>query len=191
MKYKFILVVVVMLGIFILVVTIFTHQRKTEMVANEDKEKLVLIEDIQKKVWAIDFEKNYQTKVLNNEKFLDHMTDGGGQLTGYFKDGQINKVVEWLGLSYGTKTFNYYFFDGRLILVNEKEEDFPDISNSGTLDYTKVEFAFEGNYYFNEEKLIDQKTNGQKRFSEGVKIDEEVLFLKTSKQNVELLTRQN
>lgn len=59
------------------------QRRKSENRQDEQQANLVLAQNIQEKARAIDLEKNYETKVLNNEKFLSHMTDGGRQLTAY------------------------------------------------------------------------------------------------------------
>lgn len=148
------------------------------------------IKNIQKNVELIDSEKNYEVKTLNNEQVQgDQMTDGGAQLTGYFKQGKIVKIKEKLGLSYGVKNYEYYFSDEELMFVYEKDENFPDIENTGTLDYSKTETAFEGQYYFENGKLISEKTTGIKRFSEGVNINIEEFFLEVSQENLLLLTK--
>lgn len=148
------------------------------------------IQNIQKNVELIDSEKNYEVKTLNNEQIQgNQMTDGGAQLTGYFKQGKIVKIKEKLSLSYGVKNYEYYFSDGKLIFVYEKDENFPDPENSGTLDYSKTETAFEGYYYFENGKLISKKTIGTKRFSENDIIDIEESFLKVSQENLLLLTQ--
>jgi len=190
MKNNLKLVILIFLGILVLASVFFVYRQKQNMETKNNAQELsLLIKKIQEKIQLIDLEKSYQLKTLNNEKFFGQMTDGGGQLIGYFKDGKIYKIIERLGLSYGVKTYEYYFFNGQLISVNEKEEDFPDINNTGTLDYTKVEMAFQGYYYFDNEKLINSKTTGQKRFSENDKTDIEAFLLKIAKENVDLLTK--
>ena len=129
------------------------------------------------------------TKTLTNEQFLGHMTEGGGELTGYFKTGQIKKIVERIGLSYCVRTFEYYFWDGQLIFVYAKEEDFPYIDSTGTLDYTKLELAFEGRYYFDNGKIIETKMTGQKRVADDKETDIEKELLATAKQNVDSLKK--
>ncbi|PWB38388.1 MAG: hypothetical protein C3F02_03475 [Parcubacteria group bacterium] len=186
MKNKFILIIAVILSILALTLIFFvSNQKPANTVTNNNmEEKSVLVKGIQEKVRLINLEKSYQTKTLNNEKFLDHMTDGGAQLVGYFKDGKIYKIVERLGLSYGVKTYEYYFSNEQLVLVDEKEEDFPDTDNTGSLDYTKVELAFEGRYYFDGDKLIDKQITGQKRFFDN---STEPSFITLAKQNIQLL----
>lgn len=53
---------------------------------------------IRKTVEQINKDKSLTTKTLNNEQFLQETTDGGGQLIGYFKSGQLVKIVERVGL---------------------------------------------------------------------------------------------
>ena len=50
---------------------------------------------------------NFTIKTLENEEFMDHATDGGGSLTGYFKSGELRKIVSWVGLS-SCYTINTY-----------------------------------------------------------------------------------
>ena len=188
------LVVIVPLSILALSLIFFVYEKKWTIVKisknnSQVQELSLLAKNIQEEVQLIDNEKDYQIKTLNNEQFLGHMTDGGGQLIGYFKNGKISKIIERLGLSYGVKTYEYYFLNEKLILVSEKEEDFPDTNNTGTLDYTKVELAFEGHYYFNEEKLITAEITGKKRFPEDAGINLELLFLKRAKENIGLLLK--
>lgn len=146
-----------------------------------------IMKEIQAQVDVISRERDYQTVTLNNEQFLGQMTDGGGQLVGYFKDGYLKKVVERLGLSYGVMTYEYYFSDGQLVFVKEKEEDFP-ADNTGTLDYSKLELAFEGNYYFDQGKVINVQTTGKKRVFENEQDNTGEVFLDYAKENIKILS---
>ena len=148
-----------------------------------------IIAGIQKKVQSINAEEDYQTKTLNNEEFLKHATDGGGQLTGIFINGQISKISKRIGLSHIVTHFDYYFWDNQLILVNEKEEFFPYDDNTGTMDYTKLELGFEGYYYFNEEKLIKTEITGEKRYPEKANTNLGLMLLSIAKKNIELLSK--
>ena len=148
---------------FLILLVFFLYKKSANDAVQKNRQELYLLTQIiKKKVQVIDSEKNYQTKTLNNEQFLGHMTDGGGQLIGYYKDGKIYKIEESLGLSYGVKKYRYYFDNLQLILVNEKEEVFPDTDNTGTLDYTKVEPTFQAYYYFDKGKMINYESTGQK-----------------------------
>lgn len=188
MKNKFKLIVILLL-IIIGVLILFNYKHTQNLLKNKSQELSLIINDIQKKVRLIDIENNYQIKTLKNEQFLGQMTDGGGELIGYFKDGEIKKIKEILGLSYGVKTYEYYFSNEQLILVYEKDENFPYDDKIQSLDQTKLKLAFEGHYYFKNEKLINKQTTGIKRFSEGDNINMEEFFLKVVKENINLLKK--
>ena len=147
------------------------------------------LKDIRDKFRAINSDTGYVTKTLTNEQFLEHVTDAGGELTGHFKNGQIKKIIERIGLSYCVRTFEYYFWDGYLIFVYEKEDDFPYIDTTGTLDHTKLELAFEGRYYFDGGKVIETKITGQKRIADNKETDIEKELGTRAKQNVDSLKK--
>jgi hypothetical protein len=148
------------------------------------------IKDIRNKFQTINSDTGYSTKTLINEQFLENMPDGGSELTGYFKNGQIKKIFEQIGISYCIRTFEYYFWDERLIFVYEKEEDFPFDEATGSLDFTKTELSFEGRYYFDSGKLFETKVTGQKRIAYDKEMDLEKEFLAKVKQNIDSLKRQ-
>lgn len=145
-----------------------------------------ITKNILKSVQLIDSTKDYEIITLNNEEFLGHTTDGGGQLTGYFKDNEVSKIIERVGLSYGAMNLEYYFLNGKLIFVNEREGNFPDSNNDGTLNHTKLETVFQKHYYFHEEKLIDSQTTGERRFSADTKPGD---LINTVTKHIELLRK--
>jgi hypothetical protein len=170
-------IIIVLLTVFIVVILLFIGQKQlnTEVLS------------IDTKVAIIDGVKDYQTKTLNNDKFVGGITDGGAQLTGYMKGGQIYKIEEHLGLSYGVKTYEYYFDGGELVFVNELEEDFPENSFSGDLIYSETEKVFEGEYYYKDGKLIKSRTEGQRKF-EDVGDQTVSQFPNLALQNIQLLS---
>lgn len=103
---------------------------------------------------------------LENEGFLPQATDGGGELTGYFKSGQIQKITRRIGLSYGIEIYEYFFTAEKLIFVYETLDGFPYVESSGKFDHTKTERNFIGRYYFKDGKLIDSETTGHNRFED-------------------------
>jgi hypothetical protein len=103
------------------------------------------------------------TMTLDNEQFLEHMTDGGGKLTGYFKNGELVKVEEWVGLSNCTTNYEYYIRDRKLIFVYGQENVFPYVDSTGTFDYKTQAISMECRYYFDNGKLIKSKFAGQPR----------------------------
>src|ERR1700754_1122586 len=66
------------------------------------------VDIIRKAVQQINSGNGYTKKVLENEAFLKHATDGGGRLTAFLKNGQIVKLVEQIGLSSCSNTTEYY-----------------------------------------------------------------------------------
>lgn len=72
---------------------------------------------LKKDITEIDKFKNYQKIIFNNEEFMMEMTDGGGTLTGYFKDGNLLKIEEEIYLSHCKITSQYYFKDGKLFFA--------------------------------------------------------------------------
>jgi hypothetical protein len=120
------------------------------------------------------------------------MTDGGGQLTGYFKGEDIYKIHEQVGLSYCILTTEYYYWDKQLIFVFEKEDDFIYVDSLATLDYSKTKTSFEGRYYFNNGQLISTKTKGQKRINDNIRFDSQNKsgqLITSGQKNIDLLIK--
>ena len=119
---------------------------------------------IQQFVKATDAEKNYQVKTLDNAYFVSHneVTDGGQELTGYFKNRHIQKIAYGVGLSLGLQRYLYYFDRGELVYVSAEEDDYP-ATNEG-LDYEKTEPVFSGEYFFLNGKLLRTNAKGQGRY---------------------------
>jgi hypothetical protein len=122
------------------------------------------IKTIRNEFQAINSDTTLKKVTLENEEFLgENIGDGGGELTGFFKGKTIKKIHLWLGLSNGIEIKEYYFNDGQLIFVYEKFKTFGYDQKKGQMDYDKTTTTFEGRYYFNNQKLIDQKEKGQNR----------------------------
>lgn len=126
------------------------------------------VKEIQRKFKHINSDTGYQVRTLEGEQFLEQTTDGGGQLSGYFKQGQVRRIVESVGLSYGMLITEYYFWDGQLFFVYEKEADYPYVDSLQEIDHTTLIPAFEGRYYFTGRKIFETKYSGRKRFPDGV-----------------------
>ncbi len=67
------------------------------------------INKIRKIVTQINKDSDYSKRKLENEEFLEQMTDNGGELTGYFKNRKLVKIVEWIGLSSCVNITEYYY----------------------------------------------------------------------------------
>ena len=119
-------------------------------------EKLISIRKI---VQEINKDTSLKSIKLENEEFLEQALDGGGSLTGYFNGDSLVKITEWVGLSFGSKQFEYYFKKEKLVFVYATEKHFRYNDSLQTLDQTKLELTYEGRYYFANEKLFDSKTS--------------------------------
>ncbi|SFB25811.1 hypothetical protein SAMN04489723_106145 [Algoriphagus aquimarinus] len=122
--------------------------------------------DLIKRVERINKDNLLEKVILENEEFMTQMTDGGGELIGYFENGQIQKITAKTGLSFGIETFDYYFTDGKLIFTYELLEGFPYNDSTSKFDYTNLETSFVGRYYFKDSKLIDSEITGHDRFED-------------------------
>lgn len=146
------------------------------------------ISTVRKKVEAINTEKSYQTKKLHNDYFVNvknEVTDGGQELSGYYKNGKLKKIVYSVGLSYGIKTCEYFFSNDQLIFVYEKQDQFAaikDQSNQVTgLDHTKLQSVYTGRFYFENSKLFSIKQTGKEIFTKMDRKSKEAELLKDSK----------
>ena len=119
-----------------------------------------IITTARKQFHEINADTSLKKITLDGEEFLDHVPDGGGELTGFLKGDSIVKIPEWIGLSYGNRIRAYYYKHDKLFFIFEKFESF--IEKNGELDYGRVKTSFEARYYFNNEKLIEQKISGKK-----------------------------
>jgi hypothetical protein len=104
--------------------------------------------------------------VLTNEEFMKNPTDGGGELTGYFRGPEIKKIRREIGLSYGLEVYDYYFHNGKLIFVYEVLNGFLFDEEKEMLDHSMTEVNFIGRYYFKDGKLFDSETTGHNRFED-------------------------
>ena len=121
---------------------------------------------------------------LENEDFLVNMTDGGGELVGYYNKDVLVKIKEWVGLSQGNRTRLYYFKDNQLFLVVEKFNAF--VQKGDGLDKSKTKTTFEGSYYFHNNKLIDQQVSGKRNFDDDK--DLQASMPRDARANIQLLT---
>ena len=128
------------------------------------------ISNIDKKVLSISQSAAEQVITLKNENFLDSgfLHQPGmpyGQLKGFINNKNINLIIENLGIEirHDFATTEYYFENGKLIYVYEKERVGPDIfiDSAGVRDERKERITFEGRYYFFNQKLIKTLKTGK------------------------------
>jgi hypothetical protein len=143
--------------IFFLVATFFVHVSFAQSKADT-------IKSIKKEFKTINEDGSLQKVVLENEEFMEHMTDRGGSLTGYYKEEKFCKIVEWIGISNGIYITEYYFKAEQLIFVYKAFKAVVYDTKKGEVDYDQTGVKFEGRYYFNDKTLIDSATTGANPF---------------------------
>ena len=144
---------------------------------------------IRKKFEIINKDTTLKKVVLENEEFLSNMTDGGGKLTGFYKNQEIKKIYEWIGLSNGISIKEFYFDKGQLIFVYEKFDSFVFDDKKNEFDLTKTKTIFEGRYYFNNKKLFSRSSKGDKSLAARDESTEDDLIERAT-ENLEALSKK-
>jgi hypothetical protein len=128
--------------------------------------KTDIINTIRENFRAINADGGLTKKILSDEEFLDGGTDGGAELTGYYKKDSLVKIKEWIGLSYGNRTREFYFIWNQLFFVYEKIDFFVRNDSIPDIEHAKISTTFEGRYYFNKNKLIEKRITGKRTFDD-------------------------
>jgi len=121
--------------------------------------------EIRKTVQQINNGTGYLIKKLESDEFLEEGTDNGAELVGYFKDGKLVKIKEWIGLSSCFNITEYYLQDGKLIFRYSKGSQAPYNDSTQTFDYDKSSITMECRFYFDKDKLIKSILKGSSRCS--------------------------
>ena len=145
---------------------------------------------IRKKFEIVNRDTTLRKVTLENEEFLTNMTDGGGELAGFYKNKEIKKIYEWIGLSNGISIKEFYFENDQLIFVYEKFDSFVFDDKKNEFDLGKTKTVFEGRYYFNNEKLFSRSIKGDKALTAQNETTEQVLVEKAN-ENVKILNKKN
>ena len=128
-------------------------------------------------------QKGFMTVALNNQDFLDHPTDNGATLTGYFKRGKLYKIEETVGISYAVYKTDYYFWDGKLYFVYRTESQYKSKTDANgnfiEMDYSKTELKYQDRQYFKNGKRIRRIEKGEML---GSKANYPKSFLKEAKK---------
>ena len=144
---------------------------------------------IRKKFETINKDTTLKKVELENEEFLSNMTDGGGKLTGFYKNKEIKKIYEWIGLSNGISIKEFYFDKEQLIFVYEKFDSFVFDDKRNEFDLTKTKIVFQGRYYFSNKKLFNESTKGDKSLAAQDESTEKGL-LERADDNMRLLNKK-
>lgn len=171
---------------FILIVILTFHS--TSLWGQKDSK---LIEEIRKEFKLINSDTTLSSISLNNEEYLERMTDGGGHLTGYFKNGRIVKIVDWVGLSSGFKIVEFYYSNSKLIFVYKEFHSFIYDEAISGFRYDTTEKSFTGRYYFLDEKLIEYIAIGKNRFENNSLSPNQELLIESEKHKTAILKKRN
>lgn len=148
-------------------------------------------EIIRQQFQLINSDRQLKKVTQENEAFLEHMTDGGGELAGYYKDGRLVKIREWIGQSDGNKVVEYYFKDGALLFVYGQFNTWVYDVKRDHFDHSKTKTIFEGRYYFHQQKLIDQIEKGNMHFDDEAYYQESALLATASQYSTLLNKKKN
>lgn len=142
---------------------ILTFLFSTTLIFAQTDEK---VNAIRKIVEQINKDTTYTTKTLDNLQWMEQMADGGGQLTGYFKNGLLVKIVERVGFSSCVTTFEYYMQNNSLLFVYGQEKVFKYDDSISTFNSNIQTIGMECRFYFDNNKLVQSKLTGQTRCSQ-------------------------
>lgn len=92
--------------LLIIIVGVCYAQTLTQKIAN-----------IRTEVQRINNDSGYKIKTLSNEQFLDEMPDGGGELQGYYRNGDLIKIVEIIHQSSCINITEYYLLQSLMHFV--------------------------------------------------------------------------
>jgi hypothetical protein len=103
---------------------------------------------VDRRVQQIDAAKDYEIRTLENEEFLAQMTDGGGDLTGFVKNGQLVKIFMRVGVSSCVYITEYYFDRSKLVFVQEQGLEFAYVDSTASFDPGVQAVTMLNRYYF-------------------------------------------
>lgn len=143
-------------------------------------------------VQEIDGAKDYEIRTLENEEFLEQMTDGGGELTGYVKNGQIVKIASRVWVSSCAYISEYYFDRSKLVFVQEQGYEFAYDDSTGSIDPAVQNLTMVNRYYFRNGASAPVSQKGTTRCSgDGAPIKETIwMYHDRSDGLKELLMRE-
>lgn len=124
------------------------------------------ISNIRAEVQKINKGSGYKITTLSNEQFLDEMPDGGGELQGYYRNGELIKIVEKISLSSCIHITEYYLKNNKLIFAYTQGKEWFYNEQLNEFDPKRITLKMELRFYFENLKMIKSILNGQTRCSE-------------------------
>ena len=133
--------------------------------------------EIKKEKIKIDQSDSLRTITIENEDFLENMTDGGGKLKGFYNTQKIIRKIEVIVyLSYGIQEYDFYLKNETPILIQDRFRQFAWDEESDSFDSNHFDVAFNGTYIFQNSHLVDLISLGHNRFEDD-QIDIEETFM--------------
>ncbi len=123
------------------------------------------IAKIRDEVEKINNGKGYKIVTLSNEQFLDEMTDGGGELMGYYKNGELVKIDEKIYLSSCIHSTTYFVKQNELIFAYTQGKEWFYDKRLDQFDPKKIMLKMELRFYFENSKMISSNLKGETRCS--------------------------
>lgn len=118
---------------------------------------------VDRRVQAINAEKDYEVRTLENDAFLEYTTDGGGELKGYLKNGELVKMVAWVGLSSCVIITEYYFDRSQLVFVRVQGLEFAYVDSTASFDPSVQNITMEGRFYYRDNDAAPVSLTGSTR----------------------------
>ncbi len=118
---------------------------------------------VDQQVQAMNTEKDYEVRTLENEEFLEYTTDGGGELIGFVKNGELVKMVERIGLSSCVIITEYYLERSRLVFVREQGVEFAYVESTASFDPSVQKVTMEGRFYYRDNDAAPVSLKGSTR----------------------------
>ena len=126
----------------------------------------ISVKNIRKAVKQINADKSLTTRIIDNAQISKQGTDGGDKLTGYYKNGQLVKIVESIGLSSCMNITEYYLQDNKLIFVYAQGKEFKYEESLATYNSSVQIVTMESRFYFQDDKLVKSILTGSTRCSD-------------------------
>jgi hypothetical protein len=148
------------------------------------------IQQIRNTVEQINLDTSYTIKTLNNKALLEEAPNKTIQLIGYFKSGNLIKVLEKIEQNGCSKKYEYYYQGKLLIFVSGREHVFAFNDSTQTFDKTKEVPGWGCSYYLFKGSLIKTIKLGHSRcFSPDENPSQFSDILNNSKKYFELLNQ--
>lgn len=147
------------------------------------------IRAIDRRVHEIDAGKDYGIKTLENEEFMEQMTDGGGELQGFVKKGQLVKISAWVGVSSCVYITEYYFEDSQLVFVSAQGLEFAYVDSTGSFDPGVQKVTMEGRFYYRKGDAAPELLKGSTRCGGAPTKEWAFVYLTEAKRLKDLLMR--